>query len=71
MVLAGLGVAQLPVQFYADALKSGQMVKVRTRPALPIVRYFAVYRRNPAHGLAAHLARLARKHCDFSVQSKP
>jgi DNA-binding transcriptional LysR family regulator len=69
MVLAGLGVAQLPVQFYAGALKAGQMVKVRTRPALPNVRYFAVYRRNPAHALAAPLAKLARKHCDFSARA--
>lgn len=68
MVLAGLGVAQLPVPFYSDALKTGQLVRVRTRPELPNVRYFAVYRRTPAHALAAQLAKLAKKHCDFSAR---
>lgn len=73
MVLAGLGVALLPMQFYAAALKAGRLVRVRTRPELPNVRYFAVYRRNPAHALAPKLAKLAKKHCDFSAgaQAKP
>ena len=69
MVLAGLGVAQLPVQFYAGALKAGHLVRVRTSPVLPNVRYFAVYRRTPAHTLAPQLAKLAKKHCDFSARA--
>lgn len=69
MVLAGLGVAQLPAGFYGDALKAGRLVRVRTTPELPNVRYFAVYRRTSAHALAATLARLAKKHCDFSARA--
>jgi DNA-binding transcriptional LysR family regulator len=69
MVLAGLGVAQLPVQFYADTLKAGQLVRVRTSPELPNVRYFAVYPRTLAHGLAPQMAKLAKKHCDFAARS--
>lgn len=69
LALAGLGVAQLPVQFYAAALKAGQLVKVQTTPELPNVRYFAVYRRTPAHALALQMARLAKQHCDFSARA--
>lgn len=69
MALAGVGVAQLPVQFYADALKAGHLVRVRTNPQLPDVRYFAVYRRTPAHALAPQMAKLAKKHCDFSARA--
>jgi len=74
MVLAGLGVALLPLQFYGDALKAGRLVKVRTRPELPNVRYFAVHRRKAAHALAARMAKLAKRHCDFSaraIETKP
>ncbi|MGE0800290.1 MAG: LysR family transcriptional regulator [Lautropia sp.] len=69
MVLAGLGVALLPVQFYGGMLQAGHLVRVRTRPELPNVRYFAVYRRTPAHALAPAMAKLAKKHCDFSARA--
>jgi DNA-binding transcriptional LysR family regulator len=69
MVLAGMGIGQLPVGYYADALREGRLVKLRTTPVLPNVRYFAVYRRTPAHKLAAPLAKLAKAECDFSVRN--
>jgi DNA-binding transcriptional LysR family regulator len=69
MVLAGLGIGQLPVQYYAEALRQGRLVKLRTTPVLPNVRYFAVHRRTPAHRLAAPLAKLARAECDFGARA--
>jgi DNA-binding transcriptional LysR family regulator len=69
MVLAGLGIAQLPVLFYADAVKAGQLVKIRTSPEFPNVHYFAVYRRSFAHPLAPQIAKLAKKYCDFSARA--
>ncbi len=68
LVQAGLGVGQLPVQYYAEALRQGRLVKLRTTPDLPNVRYFAVHRRSPAHRLAAPLAKLAKAECDFSAR---
>jgi DNA-binding transcriptional LysR family regulator len=69
MVLAGLGIGQLPVGYYAEDLRQGRLVKLRTTPALPNVRYFAVYRRTPAHRLAAPLAKLAKAQCNFGVRA--
>ena len=45
LVQAGIGIAQLPVQFYGEALRAGRLVKLRVTPALPNVKYFAVHRR--------------------------
>lgn len=39
LVQAGLGIGQLPVQYYAEALRQGRWVKLRTAPDLPNVRY--------------------------------
>lgn len=66
LVMAGQGIAQLPVGFYAQALRSGALVRLRTTPVLPNVQYFAVHRRTGAHPLAAELARLAKAQCDFN-----
>jgi DNA-binding transcriptional LysR family regulator len=69
MVLAGLAIGQLPVQYYAEALRQGRLVKLRVTPDLPNVRYFAVHRRSPAHKLAGPLAKLAKAQCDFSARA--
>lgn len=65
LVMAGQGIAQLPVGFYAQALRDGRLVRLRTTPVLPNVQYFAVHRRAGAHPLAAELARMAKAACDF------
>jgi DNA-binding transcriptional LysR family regulator len=70
LVLAGLGVGLLPVGYYEPALKDGRLVRVRTTPALPNVKYFAVYRRGPMHRLAPHLGKLAREECNFERPSE-
>ena len=67
LVQAGIGIAQLPVQFYGEALRAGRLVKLRVTPALPNVKYFAVHRRSSAHKLATPLARLAKAECDFGA----
>jgi DNA-binding transcriptional LysR family regulator len=70
LVLAGLGIGLLPVGYYAPALKDGRLVKVRTSPALPNVKYYAIYRRGPMHRLAPHLGKMAREECDFNLASE-
>jgi DNA-binding transcriptional LysR family regulator len=68
LVQAGIGIGQLPVQYYGDALRAGRLVKLRVAPELPNVKYFAVHRRTPAHRLAAPLAKLAKAACDFAAR---
>lgn len=68
--MAGHGVAQLPVRYYADALREGRLVRVRATPVLPNVQYFAVYRRHGAHALAAAVARIAKSQCDFGCATE-
>ena len=67
MVQAGLGIALMPVRYYAPQVRAGRLVKLRTTPELPNVKYFAVWRRTPAHRLAAPVARLAKGLCDFGA----
>jgi DNA-binding transcriptional LysR family regulator len=67
LVQAGIGIGQLPVHYYADAVRAGRLVKLRVTPSLPNVKYFAVHRRAPAHKLAAPLARMAKAECDFAT----
>jgi DNA-binding transcriptional LysR family regulator len=69
LVRAGLGVGQLPVQYYSEALGEGRLVRLRVNPPLPNVKYFAVYRRRSVHKLAAPLAKLAREVCDFGARA--
>ena len=68
LVRKGVILAQLPVGFYAPALRRKEMVRIRVTPDLPDVQYFAVYRRGAAHRLAARIAKLAQEGCDFSVR---
>jgi DNA-binding transcriptional LysR family regulator len=62
----GVVIAQLPVGFYADAIRRRELVRIKVTPDLPDAQYFAVYRRGTAHRLAARIAALAQAQCDFS-----
>lgn len=68
LVRQGVIVAQLPVGFYAPALRRKEMVRIQVTPDLPDVQYFAVYRRGSAHLLAARIAKQAQACCNFSVR---
>lgn len=68
MALAGIAVAQLPVGFYAPELRRRRLVRLQVTPELPDVEYFAIHRREAAHPLAAQIAKLAQKHCDFAAR---
>ena len=69
LVKAGTVIAQLPVAFYADDVRNGRLVRLRVAPELPDVEYFAVYGKSGPHPLSARIAKLAKRHCDFSKRS--
>lgn len=69
LVQAGLGIGLMPVDYYGPALRAGKLERIRVTPALPNVRYFAVYRRSDAHQLAPALAKLAKATCDFGARA--
>lgn len=65
LTMAGLGISQLPNQYYREQVRQGRLVRIRSSPALPHVKYFAVYRRESAGTLAERIGRLAQAACDF------
>jgi len=66
MVRAGIGIAHLPELYYAEDMRDGRLCKLRVSPAVPDIKYFAVYPREHTHPFAAELALMAQEVCDFS-----
>ncbi|WP_321903259.1 LysR family transcriptional regulator [Burkholderia cenocepacia] len=67
LTLSGLGVSYLPKACVAHLVACGSLEIVRTRPALPPVRYVALHRAERAQSLTADIVRLAAQACDFST----
>jgi len=67
LTLSGLGVSYLPKACVAHLVACEALDIVRTRPALPPVRYVALHRAERAHSLTADIVRLAAQACDFST----
>jgi len=65
LVIEGKGIAQMPVPYYAQELRDGTLRRIRISPALPNVRYYAVYRRSMSHPLVKEIARLVHETCDY------
>jgi DNA-binding transcriptional LysR family regulator len=75
-VLAGLaasrlGVTFLTASFFRSEIKGGQLRVIKTEPAIPPIRYFAVRRARDLSPLAARVADIAHACCDFSARSLP
>ncbi|MGR3909817.1 LysR family transcriptional regulator [Burkholderia sp. SR8] len=67
LTLSGLGISYLPKACVAHLVACDALQIVRTRPALPPVRYVALHRAERAQSLTAELVRLAAQACDFST----
>ncbi|KWA18747.1 LysR family transcriptional regulator [Burkholderia territorii] len=67
LTLSGLGVSYLPQACVAHLVACKALEIVRTRPALPPVRYVALHRAERAHSLTAEIVRLAAQTCDFGT----
>jgi hypothetical protein len=55
----------LPKSCLNYMLTAGALRIVKTRPALPPIRYVALYRAEHAHSLSNQIAQLAQQCCDF------
>ena len=69
LTMAGLGISQLPTLYYREQVRQGKLVKLKSSPPLPLVKYFAVYRRESTGTLAEAVGQLAQEACDFGLPS--
>ncbi|MFM0645975.1 LysR family transcriptional regulator [Paraburkholderia bryophila] len=66
LTLSGLGVSYLPKACLSRMLERRALVEVRTRPALPPIKYIAMHRGDQLQSLSSAVARLAAQTCDFN-----
>ncbi|MCY1203222.1 HTH-type transcriptional regulator GltR [compost metagenome] len=67
LTVGGLGVSSLPTDYVRPFIEDGKLVRVRTSPRLPRVKYFAVYRSRAEYPFLETLIPLAKSLCDFSL----
>jgi DNA-binding transcriptional LysR family regulator len=68
LAVAGLGITFLNEQYFRPENAAGLLRTIRTSPAIPQIRYFAVTRADAFDPLAGQIARIARECCDFSLR---
>jgi DNA-binding transcriptional LysR family regulator len=66
MVLAGLGIANLPL-YFLPLSRSRQLSVIHTSPPLPIIAYRAMYRDDGPTAFHEKIARVVAECCDFSA----
>ena len=71
LAASGLGVTFLTAKFFKSEIERGQLRVIKTEPAIPPIRYFAVCRARDPSPLASRVAALAQACCDFSARSLP
>ena len=67
LTASGLGISHLPVASVASLLATGQLRRVRTRPALPPVPYVAMVLDGDGSAAASFLLEQVRACCDFGT----
>lgn len=60
MAIAGIGIAYLPIEYYAQEIAEGKLRVIRTEPQLPDLEYFAVYDRRSPEPIPEKVAEFAR-----------
>ncbi len=70
MATSGLAVAQLPLGYFAEQVRSKTLMIIKVTPELPAVEYFAIHKRSGCHPLAPKVAALAQEYCDFGSLRK-
>jgi DNA-binding transcriptional LysR family regulator len=68
LAAAGLGITFLTEQYFRREIKSGLLRTIKTTPAIPPIKYFAVTRIEAFDPLAGQIARIACACCDFSLR---
>lgn len=69
LAAAGLGVTFLTASYFGPEIAAGHLRVIRTVPPIPPLRYYAVYRGHDLSPLAANIAQIAQKTCDFTARS--
>jgi len=69
MTISGLGISSLPAKYVEDHVAAGRLVRLRTNPQLPRLKYFAVYRAMDEYPFIEKVIPLAKAMCDFSLNS--
>lgn len=69
LAASGLGVTFLTASYFGPEIASGRLRIIRTEPAIPPIRYFAVFRTRDLSPLASRVADIAQACCDFSARS--
>lgn len=67
LALAGLGITYLPCECVAPLLKSGALVRLNVRPALPPLAYVALRSPERKSTVVSSVIALAQDCCDFTV----
>ncbi len=65
LTIGGLGVSSLPAAYAARYVAAGRLVRVRTNPGLPTLKYYAVYRSLEDFPFLKEAIPLAQSVCDF------
>jgi DNA-binding transcriptional LysR family regulator len=71
LAASGLGVTFLTASYFGADISSGRLRIIKTEPAIPPIRYFAVHRAQDLSPLAARIADIAQECCDISARSLP
>ena len=69
LAASGLGMTFLTASYFAAEIASGRLRIIKTEPAIPAIRYFAVFRSRDLSPLASRVADIAQACCDFSARS--
>lgn len=69
MTINGLGISSLPAKYVEDHVAAGRLVRLRTNPQLPKLKYFAVYRAMDEYPFIEKVIPLAKSVCDFGLNS--
>ena len=69
LAASGLGVTFLTASYFKAEIESGRLRVIKTEPAIPPIRYFAVHRVQDLSPLAGRVADIALECCDFSARA--
>jgi DNA-binding transcriptional LysR family regulator len=66
LTLAGLGISQLPIDYYAGYVQAGMLEILQTDPPLPPIEYYAVHREDGFSPVVKVIIEEAKRHWSFA-----
>lgn len=65
LTVSGLGISYLPQHCFVGMVEAGMLKTLAVKPALPAVKYVALFDKDPQSALFSTLIELAQQACDF------